>query len=104
MRSAFLVLSWLALVPPVEAGERPGFDRGTTLLPNGWRIAPVGKHVAVGDLPLAMVLSPDGRFVIVTNNGYEKPTLSVVDLEKQNVRQTFPLENAWLGLAFDPAG
>ena len=32
----------------------------------------------VGDLPLAMTPSPDGRFLIVSNNGWAKPTLTVV--------------------------
>ena len=36
-------------------GREPG---GVTLLPNGWRIAPAGRHLAVGDLPLAMVGVP----------------------------------------------
>ena len=35
----------------------------------------------VGDLPLAMLVSPDGRWAIVTNNGYAKPTLTIVDLK-----------------------
>jgi len=64
------------------AADRPGrLGKGETLLPNGWRIAPAGRHVMVGDLPLGMLVSPDGRWAIVTNNGYAKPTLTVVDLE-----------------------
>jgi len=36
---------------------RPGpMGGGTTLLPNGWRIAPAGRHLFIGDLPLAMTL------------------------------------------------
>ena len=33
---------------------------GTTLLPNGWRLAPAGRQLRVGTLPLNIVLSPDG--------------------------------------------
>jgi hypothetical protein len=58
-------------VPPVAGPAQPN---GATLLPNGWRIAPAGKSVMIGDLPLNMALSPDGRFVVVTNNGWTKPT------------------------------
>jgi DNA-binding beta-propeller fold protein YncE len=82
--------------------ERPGVERGTTLLPNGWRIAPAGRHMTVGDLPLAMVESADGRFLIVTNNGYSRPSLTVVDLKTFTVRSRVPLDNAWLGLAWNP--
>src|SRR5438477_184084 len=66
--------------------EKPGaLGGGVTLLPNGWRIAPAGRHLAIGDLPLNMVLSPDGHSLIVTNNGFLKPTLRVVDLDRQRV-------------------
>jgi YVTN family beta-propeller protein len=82
---------------------RPGPEgRGTVLLPNGWRIAPAGRHIPVGDLPLAMLQSPDGRYVIVTNNGYAKPSLTVVDIERWLVKSKLPLEHAWLGLAWHP--
>jgi DNA-binding beta-propeller fold protein YncE len=82
--------------------ERPGVERGATLLPNGWRIAPAGRHMNVGDLPLAMVESGDGRFLIVSNNGYVRPSLTVVDLKNFTVRGRVSLENAWLGLAWNP--
>ena len=38
--------------------HRPGRQTdGTTLLPNGWRIAPLGRHTQVGDLPMSMAAS-----------------------------------------------
>ena len=54
-----------------------------TLLPNGWRISPVGQHFTVGDLPMNLVVTPDGDHVIVTNNGYSQPNLVVYDYTKQ---------------------
>src|SRR5436305_6025412 len=66
---------------------RPGvLGGGVTLLPNGWKIAPAGIHRQVGDLPLGMVESPDGRFLLITNNGYAKPTIAVFDIEHQYLR------------------
>jgi len=94
----------LVLALGAQAVSRPGSEHGVTLLPNGWRLAPAGRHLTLGDLPLAMALSPDGRSLVVTNDGYEKPTLSVVDLERHVVRQTLTVDNAWLGLAFAPDG
>ena len=87
---------------PPAANERPGVERGATLLPNGWRIAPAGRHLNVGDLPLAMVESADGRYLIVSNNGYVRPSLTVVDLKNFTVRSRLSLDNAWLGLAWNP--
>lgn len=90
---------------PGKPPDRPGpTEGGVTLLPNGWKIAPAGRHLAVGDLPLAMAESPDGRTLVVSNNGYSKPSLSVVDLQRLTIPATAPLENAWLGLVWHPDG
>ncbi|HWF84808.1 MAG TPA: SMP-30/gluconolactonase/LRE family protein, partial [Vicinamibacterales bacterium] len=87
------------------AALRPGvLGQGVTLLPNGWRIAPAGRHVQVGDLPLAMVESPDGRLLLIANNGYARPTITIVDREHEYVRDTVPLDHAWLGMAWHPDG
>src|SRR5919204_6029568 len=72
-------LAPLALRAP-SAAARPGYlGNGTTLLPNGWRIAPAGRHVQIGDLPLNMVPSPDGRFIVISSSGWERPALVVFD-------------------------
>jgi DNA-binding beta-propeller fold protein YncE len=101
------VLAGLLTASPGSTAQRetPGPQgRGDTLLPNGWKIAPAGRHLAVGDLPLAMAESPDGRRLVITNNGYSKPTLTVVDLQRLTVPLTVPVDNAWLGLAWSPDG
>jgi DNA-binding beta-propeller fold protein YncE len=82
----------------------PGAGGGAILLPNGWSLAPAGRHVGVGDFPLAMVFSPDGRSVVVTNNGVSKPSLTIVDLETLSVRSTLPVGDTWLGLVWSPKG
>jgi YVTN family beta-propeller protein len=105
-----LVILTLAVLTPVAqkgpaAPALPGaLGRGVTLLPNGWKIAPAGRHIQIGDLPLAMVQSPDGRYLIVSNNGYARPTLTIVDLKNGYVKEKVAVENAWLGLAWDPDG
>jgi YVTN family beta-propeller protein len=88
-------------VPVASPGRQPG---GATLLPNGWRIAPTGKHVQVGDLPLNMAPAPDGRFFVITNNGWTRPTLTVFDTKTEQVTGRVNLDNAWLGLAWAPDG
>ncbi|HZM49747.1 MAG TPA: YncE family protein, partial [Vicinamibacteria bacterium] len=104
-RSLRRAAAFLLFAIPAAAADKPGAQGGgTTLLPNGWRIAPAGRHITVGDLPLAMVESPDGRYLIVSNNGYSKPTLSVVDVGRMYVKSRLTLDNAWLGLAWHPDG
>ncbi len=90
---------------PAPAVDRPGaLGRGVTLLPNGWKIAPAGWHVQIGDLPLAMAESPDGRYLLVSNNGYAKPSVTVFDEERGTVVQRLVLDHAWLGMAWHPDG
>ena len=90
---------------PGGGARRPGKEsRDVTLLPNGWRISPAGRHLTVGDLPLAMVESTDGRYVVVSSNGWSKPTLTVVDARNMYVKSKLTIDHAWLGLAWGPGG
>jgi len=77
---------------------------GSTLLPNGWRLSPAGKHVKVGDLPLNVLQTPDSKYLIVTSNGLAKPSFSVVDIASWTVKSTMVLDQAWLGLVWSPDG
>ncbi len=77
---------------------------GRVLLPDGWILSPAGRDVPLGDLPLSMDLSPDGRFAVVANAGYDTQSVSVVDLTSLRVLQTLPVAKTWLGLKFFNAG
>jgi DNA-binding beta-propeller fold protein YncE len=89
----------------VQATTTPGAGTdGTTLLPNGWRIAPAGTHLPLSTLPLNIALSPDGRFAVVSNNGLAKPSLMTIDLTTWTVKNTTALDAAWYGLAWSPDG
>src|SRR3954464_4009545 len=89
--------------PPAAA--MPGaMGDGTTLLPNGWRIQPAGKHVRVGDMPLNLVQTPDSRYLIVTSNGLARPSFSVVDIASWSIKSTMTLDHAWYGLVWHPDG
>ena len=90
-------------MPSVNANPGSQSD-GSILLPNGWRVAPAGKMLAVGTLPLNLVTSPDGRYAIITNNGIAKPSFSIVDLANWTVKNTVLVENAFLGLAWSTDG
>ncbi len=110
MKRAFLWIMVAALLASAPAGAAGGPGRtpgpqghGVTLLPNGWRIAPAGTHVGVGDLPLALLEAPDGALV-VSSNGWSKPTLTVVDPTRFVVRSKLVVDHAWLGLAWGPDG
>jgi YVTN family beta-propeller protein len=84
---------------PAKAGEPEGH-----LLPNGWKLTPAGTHVSLGDLPLRIAVSPDGKLVVTTNNGYGAQGLTVIDVEQQEKVLSIPMERAWLGLQFSSDG
>src|SRR6202023_1173692 len=52
---------------------------GTVMLPNGWKIAPVGDQVPLDTLPMSSAISPNGRFVLVLIGGYRPPAISGID-------------------------
>ena len=77
-----------------------GFD-----LPNGWRVTPAGKVVAIsGDLILKMVTAPDGKAVIAVNSGFRAHRLTVLDPVTKAVVQRIALKSTWLGLGWSPDG
>jgi DNA-binding beta-propeller fold protein YncE len=90
-------------LPPAPASPGAMAD-GSMLLPTGWRLAPAGKQIVVSDLPLNLVQSPDSRYLIVTNNGLAKPSLSIIDIANWSIKNTIALDHAWLGLAWHPDG
>src|SRR5581483_8328389 len=95
----------LLLVRAQTGLTAPGrLSDGTTLLPNGWRIAPAGRQLQVGDLPLNLSPTPDGKFLVVMNNGLAKPSLSMIDVSSWTVTATTPIDHAWYGLAWHPDG
>jgi len=91
-------------VAPPATGVPGALSDGTTLLSNGWRLSPAGRQVIVGTLPLNLVLSPDGRYAVVTNNGVNRPTFTVIDVASWTVKSTTAIDAAWLGLVFSPDG
>lgn len=85
-------------------GQMPGKTASGTLLPNGWTLTPEGAQVPVSDLPLNMVLSSDGRYLLVTTNGNGEQTIDVIDLTTGKRLQSIVVKKSWLGLAFAPNG
>jgi DNA-binding beta-propeller fold protein YncE len=94
-----------AQATPFTVSLAPGAQAdGSVLLPNGWRVAPTGRSIAVGTMPLGVVISPDGKYAIVTNDGIAKASLTIVDIAKWTVKSTVSLDSAWLGLVWHPDG
>jgi YVTN family beta-propeller protein len=95
----YAVLLSLALV----AAQADGAARS----PEGWFLTPAGRQVPLGDRPLGIALSPDGRTLLVSNDGQGTQSLMVIDRASGTVRQSIPYpapEALFVGLAFSPDG
>ncbi len=73
-------------------------------LPNGWKLTPAGKNLPLGDLPLNMALSPNGRWMAVTNNGYGRQCIKMFDTKKEIEVADQTIHASWYGLCFSPNG
>lgn len=87
-----------------SARKEPGKKAIGTLLPNGWTLTPEGTQIPVSDLPLNMVLSNDGRYLLSTTNGNGDQNIDVIDLQAGKIIQTITVGKSWLGIAFSPDG
>lgn len=94
-------VAWAAYITVGPRGD------GTGVIPNGWTVTPAGRQTALGDRPYGMTLSPNGRTLLVSNNGQSTQSLMVVDRASGIVRQTLPYtspESLYIGVAFSPDG
>lgn len=80
---------------------------GTAITPIGQAVSPAGDQTPLGDLPLNSALSPDGKRLLVTNNGQGTQSLQLVDPANHEVNQTIAYkspESLYMGLAWSPDG
>jgi YVTN family beta-propeller protein len=80
---------------------------GTAITPVGYRVTPAGTQTTLGDLPLSTALSPDGKTLLVSNDGQGTQSLQVVDTSTSKVVQTIEYASPkalFVGLAFSPDG
>ena len=91
---------------PEAPGVLPGPIAGTnqTLLPNGWKLSPAGTATPLGDLPLNLQISPDGRLAAVVNAGWGQNSVQLLDAATGQLLDTRVVPAAWAGLVFGPDG
>jgi len=53
---------------------------------------------------MSLALSRDGKYLLALNAGFNPPSISVIDTTSAQVVSRAPVPDAWLGLAFSPAG
>src|SRR5215470_14745713 len=73
-------------------------------LPTGACLDPAGRSFTVGNMPLAMVLSPEGDRIVVSLSGWRRQGLQIIDRDTGAVVHTISQAGAFLGLAFSKDG
>ena len=71
------------------------------LLPNGWSLSVPGESIPLGDFPLNLIASQDGRLMAVTNNGQSEQSIMLIDPHSFEVIHTSDIPKSWYGLAFN---
>jgi DNA-binding beta-propeller fold protein YncE len=105
---ALIALVALAAILSSQPAPSPWVGRqedGSFLLVSGWRVKPAGQQVPLDTMPMASVLSPDGKYLLVLNAGYRPPSISVMSAASMTELSRVPVKNdAWLGLAITTSG
>ncbi|HVV07023.1 MAG TPA: beta-propeller fold lactonase family protein, partial [Puia sp.] len=100
-----LLLSALGLMVGYSRAQQATRHPGTAsdsviLLSNGWSLTPAGHAFQLGDLPLNIAVSANGRWAAVTNNGQSTQTLQLIDVKAEKVVDSVVIPKSWLGLKF----
>ncbi len=90
--------------PPESPARDESLSAGIGRLPTGASLDPAGRTTPVGAMPLAAVVAPGGRRIVLSLGGWRVQGIQVVDRATGRVVQTLPQPSAFVGLAFAPDG
>ncbi len=93
----------------IEATAKARFDlprltADGVLLPSGWVLHPAGRQIPTGDMPLAMVWSPQKDYLLVTTGGYAPSRVLAIDTFNEQLQTSITLDQTWEGMTFSADG
>jgi YVTN family beta-propeller protein len=100
MRKTILFLSGLLVAILCDSQTLQQLESKRVHLPNGWNLTPVGKSLALGDLPLNIAVSASKKYVAVTNNGQSTQSLQLIDTKNEKIVSSVIVATSWYGLKF----
>lgn len=102
---SYIAMSALQPAGPNQvAGPKPG---NKAITPIGYAVTPAGAQTTIGHLPLNAAMHPDGRHLLVTNDGQAMQSIQLIDATTSKVTQTLEYaspESVYIGLAWSPDG
>ncbi|MEP6730136.1 MAG: bifunctional YncE family protein/alkaline phosphatase family protein [bacterium] len=104
--TAMVALSACGLGPVVtdDRDAHAAADDSHGRLPTGVRLDPASPLHDVGQMPLAMIVAPEGDRLVLLLNGWRDEGIQVVERASGKVLQTVKLPAAFLGLVFSADG
>ena len=87
--------------------EVPGArSDGSVMLPNQWSLRPIGRQIPLGDFPVNIAVSPNGRFAAVLHCGNGEHEIIVVDLRTNStgIISRAAVNEAFYGMTFTADG
>jgi YVTN family beta-propeller protein len=90
---------WAGVIRPGPTQDGKG-----ALLPNGWKITPAGRQIALpGDMVMKIIVSPDGKTIFANTAGWHDHSVNVVDSQAGKVAESVNVGKVWTGMAINPA-
>ena len=97
------LLAAAAMLSQPEVREVVGaLSGGRFFLPTGQIVQPAGRQLPLDTFPMAAVLTPNKRHLLVLHGGYNKPSVAVFDPKTMTELSRVPFDDAWLGIAVHP--
>src|SRR5215469_3624639 len=82
----------------------PSVNGKSVTLPNGWRVSPAGRQIDLpGDLVFKILLTPDGKSLVVNTGGYHDHSVNLIDLKTEKLKSSVNVWKDWAGMTMDPA-
>ena len=100
MRKTILLFSGFLIILFCDSQTLQQLESRRVHLPNGWDLTPVGKNLALGDLPLNIAVSASKKYLAVTNNGQSTQSIQLIDATNQKVVSSVVIPKSWYGLKF----
>lgn len=93
-----LLLLSISIVGWAQSDLKSQLNAKRVTLPNGWKLSPHGSSISLGDLPLNVAVSPDQRYLLVTNNGQSVQSLQLIEAATSTLLDSQELPKSWYGL------
>ena len=100
MKKFLFLFFYLVLCSTSFSQSLAELESKRTMLPNGWALTPFGADLALDDLPLNLIFSPNKKLAAISNCGQSTQSIQLIDVEHFTQLDRKECKVIWYGLAF----